>query len=104
MVPLTSSLGGSLARQCFPAARKRLRGRHMARLEERLSEMRPAESPALGDLTDSVKRDRVAEGVQLLHHQRDATSAVLTQPAEPLLERIVLRIDEIREDMDVAPL
>ena len=79
-------------------------GRHVARLEERLCEVRPAERPALGDLAHPIERDRVSEGVQLLHHQRDAAPAVLTQPAEPFLERVVLRVDEIPEHVDVSPL
>ena len=66
--------------------------------------MRPAERAALRDLEHPLERDRVPERVQLLDHELDAAAAVLAQPAQPVLERRVRRIDEIAEDMDVAPL
>src|SRR6266566_2409094 len=79
-------------------------GRHVAGLEERLRQMGPPECPTLRDLAHPIERDRVSEAVQLLHHQLESASAVLAQPAEPYLERVVLRIDEIREYVDVSPL
>src|SRR3989442_5728923 len=77
---------------------------HVALLEERLREVRPAERAALRDLEHPRERDRVAERVQLLDHERDAAAAVLAQPAQAVLERRVRGIDEVAEDVDVAPL
>src|SRR3954465_13876134 len=66
--------------------------------------MRSSKRSTLSDLLHPSERDRVAELVQLLDHELDAPSAVLTQPSHALLERRVVRVDEIREHVHIAPL
>src|SRR5438477_7413612 len=78
--------------------------RDVALLEERLRQMRPSERATLRDLQDAGEIHRVAEHVQFFDHQLDAPPPVLAQPAETRLEGRVVRIDEVTEDVRVAPL
>src|SRR5438876_6694626 len=78
--------------------------RDVAPLEERLCEMGPSERATLRDLQDTGEIHRVAERVQFFDHELDAAPSVLAQPAETRLEGRVPRIDEVTEDVRVAPL
>ena len=75
----------------------------MPRLEQRLRKVRSSEGTALCDLLHALQGDGVAKPVEVLDHELDAPSAVLAQPAHALLERRVIRINEVRQDMRVAP-
>src|SRR5256885_3364337 len=76
----------------------------VALLEERLREVWAAERSTLCDLKNACELHRVAEGVQLLDHELDPLAAVLAEPAEPLLERRIRGVDEVAEDVGIAPL
>src|SRR5438067_2258547 len=76
----------------------------VALLEQRLREMGPPERTTLRDLEDTHEVHGIAQRVQVPDHELYATSAVLAEPAETVLERRILRIDEIAEHVRVAPL
>src|SRR5438046_6894892 len=76
----------------------------VALLEQRLREMGPPERTTLRDLEDAHEVHGIAQRVQVPDHELYATSAVLAEPAETVLERRSLRIDEIAEHVRVAPL
>src|SRR5438105_323609 len=76
----------------------------VALLEERLREMGPPERTTLRDLEDTREVHGIAQRVQVSDDELYATSAVLAEPAETVLERRILRIDEIAEHVRVAPL
>src|SRR5213082_1777469 len=76
----------------------------VALLEQRLREMGPPERTTLRDLEDTHEVHGIAQRVQVPDHELYATSAVLAEPAETVLERRILRVDEIAEHVRVAPL
>src|SRR5438067_6017749 len=83
---------------------RRVVARDVALLEERLREMGPPERTTLRDLEDTREVHGIAQRVQVSDHELYATSAVLAEPAETVLERRILRIDEVAEHVRVAPL
>src|SRR5438445_359253 len=84
--------------------RRRLEGPHVALLEQGLSDVRASKRATLRDLEHAIEIDRVAEPVQLLDHELDATASVLAEPSQPVLECRVRRINEVPEDVRVSPL
>ena len=79
-------------------------GPHVALLEQGLSDVRASKRATLRDLEHAIEIDRVAEPVQLLDHELDATASVLAEPSQPVLECRVRRINEVPEDVRVSPL
>src|ERR671937_1825608 len=75
----------------------------MTRLSQSLREVWSSELAARGDGHDAVERERIAEAVEVLHHELDAPSAVLAEPAQAVLERAIGRVEEVAEDVHVAP-
>jgi hypothetical protein len=75
----------------------------VAGLEERLREMWPSQRSTLRDLSHALERHGVPELVEVLDHPLDAVRAVLAQLLHPRLERRVVRIDEVRKDVHIAP-
>src|SRR5688572_21522386 len=82
---------------------RRVVGRHVPGLEERRREMRPAERTTLRELEHPLEGDAVAEGLEALDHELDAAAAVLAEPAQAVLERRIRGIEEVAEDVHVAP-